>query len=85
MSKDLLSGVVYDSFTSPFTFSTQLNRIISNLGLFRQESHNVNLISLEKITDVKNLVAKENSPYSQSDWNSAQRPEFTNSVMTPTY
>lgn len=85
MSKDLFSGVVYDSFTSPFTFSTQLNRIISNLGLFRQESHNVNLIALEKITDVKNLVAKENSPYAQSDWNSAQRPEFSNALYQLKY
>lgn len=85
MSKDLFSGVVYDSFTSPFTFSTQLNRIISNLGLFRQESHNVNLIALEKITDVKNLVAKENSLYAQSDWNSAQRPEFSNALYQLKY
>lgn len=57
MAKDLFSGVVYDSFTSPFTFSTQLNTIISNLGLFRQENHTVNTIALEQITDVKNLVA----------------------------
>ena len=85
MAKDLFSGVVYDSFTSPFTFSTQLNTIISNLGLFRQENHTVNTIALEQITDVKNLVAKENSPYAQSDWNSAQRPTFTNALYQMIY
>jgi hypothetical protein len=37
-----------------------------------------NSIALEKITDVKNLVAPEKMPYAQSDWNSAERPEFTN-------
>lgn len=43
MAKDLFSGVVYDSFTTPFTFSNQLNTIISNLGLFRQENHTVHM------------------------------------------
>ena len=85
MAKDLFSGVVYDSFTIPFTFSTQLNTIIYNLGLFRQENHTVNTIALEQITDVKNLVAKENSPYAQSDWNSAQRPTFTNALYQMKY
>ncbi|MDA8480487.1 major capsid protein [Citrobacter sp. Awk 4] len=80
MAKDLFSGAIFDSFSSPFTFSTQLNTIITNLGLFREEHHAVNTIALEKITDVKNLVAKENSPYAQSDWSSAQRPEFTNAL-----
>ena len=60
MAKDLFSGAIYESFTSPFVFSTQLNTIITNLGLFREEHHAVNTIALEKITDVKNLVAKEN-------------------------
>ena len=80
MAKDLFSGAIYESFTSPFVFSTQLNTIITNLGLFREEHHAVNTIALEKITDVKNLVAKENSPYSQSDWSSAKRPDFSNSL-----
>lgn len=83
MAKDLFSGAIYESFTSPFVFSTQLNTIITNLGLFREEHHAVNTIALEKITDVKNLVAKENSPYSQSDWSSAKRPDFSNSLGNP--
>lgn len=40
---DLFSGNMYD-FASPFTFSTQLNRIIQNLGIFREEYHDVNSI-----------------------------------------
>ncbi|HID4129764.1 TPA: major capsid protein [Pluralibacter gergoviae] len=74
---DLFSGSMYD-FASPFTFSTQLNQIVTNLGIFRQENHTVNSIALEKITDVKNLVAPEKMPYAQSDWNSAERPEYSN-------
>ncbi|MDT9766175.1 hypothetical protein RUW41_15645 [Klebsiella quasipneumoniae] len=81
---DLFSGNMYD-FASPFTFSTQLNQIVTNLGLFRQENHTVNSIALEKITDVKNLVAPEKMPYAQSDWNSAERPEFTNSLYQLKY
>jgi hypothetical protein len=63
-------------------FSTQLNQIVTNLGLFRVEHHDVNSIALEKITDVKNLVAPEKMPYAQSDWNSAERPEFTNASIS---
>lgn len=48
MAKDLFSGAIYESFTSPFVFSTQLNTIITNLGLFREEHHAVNTIALEK-------------------------------------
>ena len=48
---DLFSGNMYD-FASPFTFSTQLNQIVTNLGLFKIENHDVNSIALEKITDV---------------------------------
>jgi hypothetical protein len=33
---DLFSGNMYD-FASPFTFSTQLNQIVTNLGLFKIE------------------------------------------------
>jgi hypothetical protein len=58
---DLFSGNMYD-FASPFTFSTQLNQIVTNLGLFKIENHDVNSIALEKITDVKNLVAPEKMP-----------------------
>jgi hypothetical protein len=61
---DLFSGNMYD-FASPFTFSTQLNQIVTNLGLFKIENHDVNSIALEKITDVKNLVAPEKMPYAQ--------------------
>ena len=81
---DLFSGNMYD-FASPFTFSTQLNQIVTNLGLFRVEHHEVNSIALEKITDVKNLVAPEKMPYAQSDWNSAERPEFTNALYQLKY
>ena len=31
---DIFSGNMYD-FASPFTFSTQINQIVSNLALFR--------------------------------------------------
>lgn len=81
---DLFSGNMYD-FASPFTFSTQLNQIVTNLGLFKIENHDVNSIALEKITDVKNLVAPEKMPYAQSDWNSAERPEFTNALYQLKY
>ncbi|HDC4371073.1 major capsid protein [Enterobacter cloacae] len=81
---DLFSGNMYD-FASPFTFSTQLNRIIQNLGIFREEYHDVNSIALEKITDVKNLVAPEKMPHAQSDWNSAERPEYTSALYQLKY
>jgi hypothetical protein len=34
---------------------------------------------------VKNLVAPEKMPYAQSDWNSAERPEFTNALYQLKY
>lgn len=73
---DIFSGRDFD-FASPFEYSNQLNQIISNLGIFRQENNTVNSIALDKITDVKNLVAKEKSPYAQSDWNSAELQDFS--------
>lgn len=81
---DIFSGNMYD-FASPFSFSTQLNRIISNLNLFSFEHHDVNSIALEKITDIKNLVAPEKMPYAQSDWNSAERPEYSNALYQLKY
>lgn len=81
---DLFSGSMYD-FSSPFSFSAQLNAIVSNLGLFRIENHDVNSIALEKITDIKNLVAPEKMPYAQSDWNSADRPEYSNALYQLKY
>lgn len=76
MYADLFSGNMLD-FSSPFVFSTQLNQIVTNLNLFKFEHHDVNSIALDKITDVKNLVAPEKHPYAQSDWNSAERPEYS--------
>lgn len=81
---DIFSGNMYD-FASPFTYTQQLNRIITNLGLFREEYHDVNSIALEKITDIKNLVAPEKMPHAQSDWNSAERPTFSNSLFQMKY
>lgn len=81
---DIFSAGRYD-FASPFEFSTQLNQIITNLGLFALENHSVNSIALDKLTDVKNLVAPEKSPYAASDWNSAERPDFSTSLYQLKY
>ena len=61
MAYRYFSGNMYD-FASPFTFSTQINQIVSNLSLFKIEHHSVNSIALDKITDIKNLVAPERCP-----------------------
>lgn len=45
---DIFSGNMYD-FASPFTFSTQINQIVSNLSLFKIEHHSVNSIALGKV------------------------------------
>ncbi|EPY4962977.1 major capsid protein E [Klebsiella pneumoniae] len=81
---DIFSGNMYD-FASPFTFSTQINQIISNLSLFKVEHHSVNSIALDKITDIKNLVAPEKMPYAHSDWNSASRPEYSSVLYQQKY
>ncbi|MGH5445996.1 major capsid protein, partial [Klebsiella pneumoniae] len=81
---DIFSGNMYD-FASPFTFSTQINQIISNLSLFKVEHHSVNSIALDKITDVKNLVAPDKMPYALSVWNSASRPEYSSVLYQQKY
>jgi len=61
----LISESAWEEMTC--LFAPSLNQIVTNLGLFKIENHDVNSIALEKITDVKNLVAPEKMPYAQSD------------------
>lgn len=56
-------------YSSPFTYSNELNLIITNLGLFEEENHTKNSILLDKIFVESNETAPEKMPYAQSDWN----------------
>ncbi len=64
------------SFASPFEFANKQNKIITSLGLFRSENHDVNKIALDRIVDEKMLKGLERAMHVQSDWNSASLPEF---------
>ncbi|MBX4828225.1 hypothetical protein [Klebsiella grimontii] len=57
------------SFASPFEFANKQNKIITSLGLFRSENHDVNKIALDRIVDEKMLKGLERAMHVQSDWN----------------
>ncbi|WP_182058017.1 major capsid protein [Pantoea sp. ME81] len=73
---DLFSGSEYQ-FASPFEFDNSTNKIITGLNIFKQENHTANKIALDRILDVKQLIALERAPHVHSDWGSAERPEFS--------
>ncbi|HGO5420608.1 TPA: major capsid protein [Klebsiella oxytoca] len=72
-------------YSSPFTFSNEPNLIITNLGLFEEENHTKNSILLDKIFVESNETAPEKMPYAQSDWNSAQRSDYTSILYDMVY
>lgn len=72
-------------YASPFTFENELNLIITNLGLFEEENHTKNSILLDKILIESNETAPEKMPFSASDWNSAQRSDYTSILYDMVY
>ncbi|KJP43144.1 hypothetical protein SR70_06635 [Klebsiella aerogenes] len=81
---EIFSGKMYD-FASPFEYSTQLNRLITNLGLFTEQPHATNRIAIDKIMIAGDYFAPEKSMYAQSDWNSASRPTFGTELYDMVY